>query len=382
MTQCMNYLGLRRVAARAAILGLCASLGSLATGCFGGYPKQPPIDLTDGPGPVATDFSSETTLEARYPTVILPGYQAAVQDGYFNGVPGPDGNALKIHYAVFQVPNEKGAIVFLPGRTEPILKHAENILDLMNQGYSVYAIDHRGQGASGRMTPDPQMGYVEYFKDYVTDVTTFVNTVVVPGKHSNLFLLAHSLGGGIAAEFVFENPDMFKAVVLSSPMLGINTAPYPEFVAQNIADPVCQDAGQAMTFAIGQTDFDPTAQFTDPSNDVTRSLARFTVKMEMFNANPTLQLGGVSYRWLCESLGETLHLQTLGTFSNTPTLLFQAGNDDVVTLPAENQYCNDAAACQIQPYSDSYHEVLSERDSIRNDALSKTVRFFNHFATE
>jgi lysophospholipase len=298
-------------------------------------------------------------------------------------VPGPNGQSVAIHYGVFQVPNEKGAIVFLPGRTEPILKHAENILDLMKQGYSVYALDHRGQGASGRMTPDPQMGYVEYFKDYVTDVTTFVNTVVQPGSHRNLFLLAHSMGGGIAAQFVFENPDMFRAVALSSPMLGINTGAFPEAVAQELSDGVCTHTSQAMIFAIGQGDYDPTVQFTDTkNNDVTRSLARFNIKMQMFADNPSLQLGGVSYRWLCESLGQTQHLETLGTYSYTPTLLFQAGNDDIVTLPAEDKYCNDASACQPVKYADSYHEVLSERDSIRNDALAKTVRFFNHFATE
>jgi len=31
-------------------------------------------------------------------------------------------------------------------------------------------MSHRGQGESGRMTSDPQMGYVEYFDDYVADL--------------------------------------------------------------------------------------------------------------------------------------------------------------------------------------------------------------------
>jgi alpha-beta hydrolase superfamily lysophospholipase len=151
-------------------------------------------------------------------------------------------------------------------------------------------MDHRGQGASGRMTVDPQMGYVEYFKDYVTDVETFIKTVVHPEQHRNLYMLAHSMGGGIAAQVIFDNPGLFRAVTLSSPMLGINTGAFPESVAQEISDTDCE-ASSGMSFAIGQTDFDPNAQFTDASNDVTRSQARFDVKMQMYRDNPTLQLG-------------------------------------------------------------------------------------------
>ena len=179
--------------------------------------------------------------------------------------------------------------------------------------------------------------------------------------------------------YLYEHSGVFDAAVLSSPMFQINTAPFPAGLAADLSLTDCGFSNGA-SYAIGQADFDPTQTFTSASNDVTRSQARFDVKMQMFADNPTQRLGGVSYHWLCESLTATSHVQTVGGASSTPTLIFKAGNDDIVVTSAADTYCNAATQCQITPYPDSYHEVLSERDSIRNDALMRTVRFFNHFA--
>ena len=350
-------------------LALCFSA---ASGCGPGV-KEPAIDLDSQTSPVAADFSSEADVETRYPTQILPFYMTG-KAGTFAGQTG-----VPINYRIFTVSNEKGAIVLLPGRTEPILKFAETIQDLTSQGYSVYAMDHRGQGASGRMLSNPQMGYVEFFKDYISDVDTFVQTVVRTTAHPHLFLLAHSMGGGISGMYLYEHPDVFEAVVLSSPMFQINTAPFPAGLAADLSLTDC-GFSNGQSYAIGQADFDPNQKFTDAGNDVTRSQARYNVKMQMFADNPTQRLGGVTYHWLCESLTATSHVQTVGSASTTPTLIFKAGNDDIVVTAAADTYCNAASQCQTKTYPDSYHEVLSERDAIRNDALMRTVRFFNHFA--
>ncbi len=341
----------------------------LAAGC--GFPeKQPPVDLESEGGPTAADFSSETTLEARYRPEVLAFHDGG-EDGAFAGV-----GAVPIHYRHFAASPEKGAIVFLPGRTEPILKHAETFLDLSRQGYAVWALDPRGQGASGRMLPDPQVGYVEYFSDYVDDLATFITQVVRPRTSGKLFLLAHSMGAGIGAQLLARADQPFAAAALSSPMLGISTSPFPAAVAFDVAFGVC-DASSAKGYALGQHPYQ-TESFE--GNIVSHSQVRFALKVQMLEEHPELRLGGVSYRWLCQAMLSAGHTEELARLTSAPVLLLQAGADKVVLTSSEQRYCGLASRCQLEPFPDAFHELLSESDAIRNEALSRAVRFFNHFS--
>jgi lysophospholipase len=350
-----------------------AALLALAVAACDGPAKQPPIDVESPAVPAADAFSAEATVDARYQTEILPAYEAG-RAGTFAGAEG-----VPIAYRVFAVPGAKGAIVLLPGRTEPIRKHAETIADLVAQGYAVYAMDPRGQGESGRMLDDPEIGYVAYFRDYVEDLQTFVDEVVLAdGPHAGLFLLAHSMGGGIGLMHVYKHPGVFDAVALSAPMIGIDTGGFPESVATALAVTSC-GAGDGEAYAAGQGGFSLDS-FED--NVVTHSAARYALKVALYDAHPELRMGGVSWRWLCEALTATSHLQALGDESTTPTLIFQAGDDRVVRGDAQDAYCDAAPRCQLIRYEGAFHEIFSERDDIRNHALARALRFFAQVAAE
>jgi lysophospholipase len=192
--------------------------------------------------------------------------------------------------------------------------------------------------------------------------------------------MAHSMGGGIGVLYLDEHPDTFAAAALSSPMIEINAGAFPESLAQTIADGDCSRSS-GKSYAPGQGPFNPNLRFTDADNDVTRSQPRFESKMEMFRSHPELQPGGASYRWICEAFAATSYMQTLGKYSRVPTLVFQAGNEKVVGNDGEDRYCDEASRCQKVVYPDGYHENFNERDAIRNDALTKAMRFFRHFGT-
>jgi len=78
--------------------------------------------------------------------------------GFFNGK-----DDVQIYYRIFEQKNTDKAILISSGRTEAALKYKELIFDLFNNGYSIYIHDHRGQGLSGRMVEDPEMGYIDTF---------------------------------------------------------------------------------------------------------------------------------------------------------------------------------------------------------------------------
>jgi len=362
LTACLSF-SVAAVAATAFCSAGCADIDRL-----------PPIDLDSQIAPVPDDFGHEADLDSRYQDVLLPMWNAPGLYGWFSGAAG-----VGINYRVFRAADEKGVLVLLTGRTEPIIKYVEVIADLVGQGYSVYAMDLRGQGWSGRMLDNPQIGYVEFFGDYVADVHTFVEQIVEPDTHPHLFALAHSMGAAVLALYLYQHPEVFEAVVLSSPMFGLNTDPFPEAVAGDIALTGC-GWGDGRSYALGQGDNLNQEKFDNPDQIYEHSQARWNLKMRVVDENPEVRMGGVSYRWLCEAMTADAHLRAVGRESRTRTLLLQAGIEKVALPEEQTNYCAAAAACQGLRLDGAYHELLMETDAIRNQALTKAVRFLDHFA--
>jgi len=339
----------------------------LLVGC--GLPdKLDPIDL-DGPdGPTAADFSSEDDLLDRYDDEIEARF-LALEEGSFVGA-----DDITIRYRVNPVAGAKGTVVFLTGRTEPILKHGETFFDLEQHGYQVYAMDHRGHGASDRMLDNPDTCHVEYFQDYVDDLATFVDTVVLPEVDGPLFILAHSMGGAVSALYLHQQPDTFDGAAFSSPMMGIDTGVFPQGVAQMLSVGTCNSSA-AEGYTVGHGDYDADALFED--NDTTHSAVRYQLKMDIYDEHTELRVGGSSWRWVCESFWATEHLQRLGRHTDTRTLILQAGDETKVLPEAQDLWCSEAPGCQLITLDGAWHEIFTEADEHRNEALSKAVRFFD-----
>jgi lysophospholipase len=343
-------------------------------GCGSGarpIPKGPPFDFDTAVGPGPEAFSSEADLLSRWNDTradSLKDFWNSGEAGTFDGVGG-----VKVAYRIHRVPNAKAAVVITPGRTEAIIKYAEVARDLTAQGYSTYAVTLRGQGEAGRMLPDANKGYVDYFDDYVEDTHTFVSTIVKKDT-KRVFVVAHSLGGAVVATVVDEHPEDFEAVVLSAPMLEINPGAFPPPLASSLGLGVC-NATDGTGYAIGSGPYQRETDF--PNNTVTTSEARWTWKLQQLDDDESIRLGGLTWRWLCQALIGSSRAQNLGTRSITPTVILQPGDDTIVKPGGQNTYCRDATRCTLSPVAGARHEILQERDPLRNEALSRIVKFFN-----
>ena len=160
---------------------------------------------------------SEADVPSLYQQPLPDFWRQHAVEGEFKGKDG-----VTIRYAALRQAKVDRAILIVNGRGESYLKYQELAGDLWRQGYSLYLIDHRGQGMSDRMLDDPQKGYVDQFDDYVVDLKQFHDQIIMADQPAKLFLLAHSMGGAISARYLERWPDDIKAAVLSSPMLGIN----------------------------------------------------------------------------------------------------------------------------------------------------------------
>jgi lysophospholipase len=290
-------------------------------------------------------------------------------DGYFNGV-----DDVRIYYKYFlQDSVEKGAIVISDGRTEAAVKYKEVIFDLFNNGYSVYIHDHRGQGFSGRMADDPDMGYVDNFRYYIDDLKYYFDNFVTPHNHKNIFLLAHSMGGAIGVTFLEEYPGYFNAAAFSSPMLGFD---FPNCLIAGLL------SGDEPKYAWGQTGYSEGVEgFSE--NTLTGSEVRYNRMNQIFDEEPEARLGGATFQWANRSCKQ--YDVIFNNISNikTPLILFSAGDEEIVSSSAHNDFINELNSlgknAKAYLVDGAKHELLIEKDQIRIAVLTKILDFYERY---
>lgn len=277
----------------------------------------------------------------------------------------------------YRHPHSRGTILVLTGRSEPWLKYGEVFYDLFQKGFSIISYDHRGQGLSTHLSKkNSQIGHVERFGDYISDLDAVVNNVVrvsVPSEEP-LYLLAHSVGATIALGYLEVTPSVFRAVALSSPMLQIDTKPYPEFIAKAVLA-VARVLGKADDYALGRHNYDPNSPFE--KNDVTGSAERFWMANTIFKLYPESIIGGPSSGWVERSLTASSRIAERMSEVTSPLSIFQAGRDQIVKLPKQSRGCEMAKACILVRYPNAQHEILMEKDSIRDDAFTQIESHFH-----
>lgn len=87
---------------------------------------------------------------------------------------------------------------------------------LVEAGYAVRALDHRGHGRSGG-----KRAFVKRYDEFLHDLHQFRTMVQREDPGVPLVLLGHSMGGNIAMGYTLGNQDGIAALVLSGPALQI-----------------------------------------------------------------------------------------------------------------------------------------------------------------
>ena len=312
----------------------------------------------------------EGNLLRDYAPVIAPYFQSG-QAGEFAGQDG-----IPIRYRTFEkaAGTERGAIVIVSGRGEFMPKYSELIYDLRDAGYSIYILDHRGQGQSGRMLPDTEKGYVHEFGDYLADFDYFLKKVVLAKRHRKVFALSHSLGGAILTDYLLTHPHAFDAAAFVSPMYQMNLGKYSEAEAYLIAAAEVT-IGLGTNYCPGRNGDEWKAPFAQ--NDVTYSEARYVLPQEILLNDDAMALGGPTLRWLMEALEADWRVRAEASSLHLPMLMFQAGDDEIVVTPSENEVCGKARDCRLEAFAHARHELLMEKDDVRSQVVSDIMSFFN-----
>jgi lysophospholipase len=261
-------------------------------------------------------------------------------------------------------PGRKGTVVVLQGRAEYIEKYYETVRDLRARGFAVATFDWRGQGLSKRALADPQKGHVRNFSEYVTDLETAMEQMVLPDCPPPLYALAHSMGGAVLLKACHEGSRWFDRIVLSSPMIAL-----PASRMTRAAGPLARvmrligrGSGYVPTghgAPIGVDDFVGNVLTSDP--------VRYARNMAVLEEAPELGIGAPTIAWADAALRLMKQFAARGYAGSLrhPILMVAAGRDEVVSTPAIENFGMHLLAGSHLIVAGAQHEILQEQDQFR-----------------
>ena len=260
-----------------------------------------------------------------------------------------------IYYEHFRLDHPKGVIVISHGFTESIQKFTESIYYMLQAGYEVWGLDHRGHGYSYRANNNPFVVHADHFRDYVLDLKHLTEKRVKPAAGKlPVYLYCHSMGGCIGAWIIERYPKLFDKAVLSSPMLGLSFGKIPVPLVY---------AGAKLKSLHGRRaePVHPTNEFEeeDFENSCDSSACRYHFYFQKRLADRKLQTRTASLGWGMESAKACARV-TSGFWASrirVPVLLCQAGNDTVVKNDSQLKFLRHVPKAEFFRMPNMKHEL-------------------------
>ncbi len=258
----------------------------------------------------------------------------------------------------------RGTVCVFTGRGEFIEKYFETIGELVARNFAVVAMDWRGQGLSGRPLAHAGKGHVDDFILYERDLEALKQQVLEFLCPRPWFALAHSMGGAILLSQAQAGASPFERVVVSAPMIDIHGLRFPRAIRAIIE--VADIVGLGSAFIPGgKSGSLMSGPFED--NVLTSDAGRFARNAAIVETAPQLAVGDPTIGWLNAAF------RLMAGFLDpdrprsalTPILAFSAGSDRIVSTPAIHRYMAGLKTSLVVPLAGAQHEILQERDAIR-----------------
>ncbi|MDF1607876.1 alpha/beta hydrolase [Hoeflea sp. YIM 152468] len=295
----------------------------------------------------------------------VPGNHVA---GWFESVGGK-----RLRYAIFRsdIPVARGTVVLLQGRNECIEKYFETIRHFTDRGLWVATFDWRGQGLSERLSKNPRGGDVRRFADFESDLSVFLETIVLPDARLPFCLVAHSMGALVALSMAPRLANRIERMVLLAPFIELSNQLVSTWSIRLI------------TRLLRMTGFGRLASGRDrfpvpfADNLLTSDIDRFTRNQALHMAHPELRLAPPSARWINEMLAAMDRVTRFEHLDQikVPTVLIGAGDDKIVAPQAIESLGNRFRAGRAIMVDGARHELLQEADRYRIPTLAAIDAF-------
>jgi lysophospholipase len=271
----------------------------------------------------------------------------------------------------------RGSLLFLPGRGDHYEKYLETLAYYADAGWRVTAIDWRGQGESGRLLDDREVGHIDDFATWIADLRMFWSgwKSENPGPH---VVMAHSMGGHLAMRALVEKAIDPDAVVMSAPMLSIQTGGLPLGWNHAFAKlMVTLGKGEVAAWKISEKPMSPLSM---RGKMLTHDDDRYEDEIAWWKLRPNVKLGPPSWHWIERAIASIRMLEAPGLLEavQTPILLLATTGDQLVSTPrvmADGKRLPHAETLIFG--KEAAHELLREADPVRDQCLSRINSFLD-----
>ncbi len=174
--------------------------------------------------------------------------------------------------------------------------------------------------------------------------------------------------------YASEYPGRLKGLELCDPMFSINTKPIPNIISRMLVKGM-NFFGLSKAYIWGGGQYDPGKKFT--GNDLSHSKERFELNKTIIGSFPQAALGSPTFGWLNQSFSamSSIRNSSTGVAELPPILLLSGTEDSVVGFGPQKDICESVPNCQLQRIAGAKHELLMEKDSIRDEVFRMIVEF-------
>ena len=302
--------------------------------------------------------------------IVLPYLDERRCESDFSGY---DGNP--IHYVAYLADEPRASVIVSHGFTESAEKYHELSYYLLKEGYNVFLPEHRGHGRSFRAVPDSTLTHIDRFSEYTRDFFAFSRRVREVAKE-DVYLFAHSMGGAIGTLVMEEDPTLFRAAVLSSPMVMPKSGHVPAAFGRVLTWFFCL-FGQGKKRAFISGEYPGYEEFEDSCKT---SKERFAEYEEIREKTPLFQNYGPSYRWVYESLKVKRKILRRGAPESIKAraLMFLAGEDTMVREDAARTLAARIPDCKVILCKKAKHEIFGSEDATVLPYFEEILDFYDH----
>jgi lysophospholipase len=229
----------------------------------------------------------------------------------------------------------------------------------------VAVLDWRGQGGSSRLTRNPLKGHIDDFAQYEEDLAHFMKAVVLPDCPAPYYALAHSMSAMVLFSAATKRGCWFSRMVMTAPMVRIAGLPMPEGICRQLADGLTMFGFGKRPVPGDKTRFRQDQAFE--GNTLTSDRERFMRNLSVLQAAPELAVEAPTIGWLKAALDAVQRVgrEKFAPRIRVPVLMLAASDDQIVVSDAIEALSVRLRAGSQIVLRGARHEILQERDSIR-----------------
>jgi acylglycerol lipase len=244
---------------------------------------------------------------------------------------------------------ERGVIVLVHGLGEHSGRYDDVAARLVDAGYAVYAVDHRGHGRS-----DGPRALIEDLDHAVADVDTLVDRAAAARPGVPVFMLGHSMGSLIALRYALAQPDRLAGLILSAALAQLNPVPKP-----------LELVGRALSVIA------PRAPLIAIDSEL---VSRDPAVVAAYRSDPLVHHGKIPARTAVQIADAVERFPSTVDAITVPTLILY-GTADGLCPPAGSVMLGErigAADLTVTAYDGLFHEILNEpeRETVLGDIVA------------